>query len=114
MIVKLKEPIKLGGISGNGQTITELDLKLETLKGSHIIELETGFRRLYRGEYVPVTNLDARYQIMVAGRVSGYNPIELAEALSAPDFVEVTTTVQNFLLGSGSAETTIPAKPTGS
>ena|SRR5215475_235981 len=102
MIVKLSNPVKLGGMSGNGTEITELDLKLETLKGKDIIELETGFRRLYRGEYIPVTNLDARYQIMVAGRVSGYNPIELAEALDGPDFVEVCTTVQNFLLKSGS------------
>jgi hypothetical protein len=101
MIVKLDSPIRLPGIGSNGDSeVKELDLKLEQLKGKDIIELETSFRRLYKGEYIPVANLDARYQIMVAGRVSGYNPFELAEQLSAPDFVEVTTTIQNFLLKS--------------
>lgn len=95
MLVKLSSPAQL-----NGKAYTEINLELETLKGKDLIELESGFRKLYRGEYIPVANIDARYQILVAGRVSGINPNDLGE-LQAPDFVEVCSAVQNFLLKGG-------------
>lgn len=94
MILKLSKPTTL-----NGKEYSEINLELETLKGKDLIELETGFRKLYRSEYIPVVNIDTRYQVMVAGRVAGINPIDLGE-LEAPDFVEVCSKVQNFLLKS--------------
>lgn len=92
MIVKLSKPTILDDVE-----YTEINLKLETLKGKDLIELESGFRRLYNKEYIPMVNIDSRYQIMVAGRVCGINPITLGE-LEAPDFVEICSTVQSFLL----------------
>jgi hypothetical protein len=97
MIVKLSNPTKV-----NGSEITEVNLELEKLKGKDLLELESSFRKYNRADYVPVPNLDIRYQSFVAGRVSGINPEDLAADLDAPDFIEVCTTVQNFLLKSGS------------
>jgi hypothetical protein len=94
-IIKLSKPTKV-----NGQELTEISLDLESLKGKDLIELETAFRRLYRGEYVPVLNIDSRYQSIVAGRASGINPEDLGE-LYAPDFAAVCGEVQSFLLSSG-------------
>ena len=92
-VIQLHRPTKI-----NGSELTEIKLDLESLKGRDLIELETSFRRMYRGEYVPVLNIDQRYQAFVAGRVCGINPEDLGE-LSAPDFSAICTEVQNFLLG---------------
>ena len=91
---KLQKPVKL-----NGSEISEVNLELDTLKGKDLLELETGFRRMYRGEYVPVINLDTRFQAWVAGRACGINPEDLGE-LYGPDFVAICQEVQNFLLSS--------------
>jgi len=95
MILKLTKPTKI-----NGSELTEINLDLDSLKGKDLMELETSFRRLYRGEYVPVVNIDARYQAIVAGRVSGINPEDLGE-LFAPDFAAMCAEVQSFLLSGG-------------
>lgn len=95
MILKLSKPTKI-----NGSELTEINLDLDTLKGRDLMELETGFRKMYRGEYVPVINIDARYQCHVAGRVSGINPEDLGE-LYAPDFAAMCAEVQSFLLSGG-------------
>jgi hypothetical protein len=94
-IIQLSRPTKI-----NGSDITEISLDLESLKGKDLIELETAFRRLYRGEYIPVLNIDSRYQSLVAGRASGINPEDLGE-LYAPDFAAVCSEVQNFLFNTG-------------
>ena len=93
--IKLTRPTKI-----NGSELTEVSLDLESLKGRDLLELEAGFRMRHRGEYVPVINIDSRYQIHVAGRVSGINPDDLGE-LAAPDFVAVCAEVQSFLLSGG-------------
>jgi Phage tail assembly chaperone proteins, E, or 41 or 14 len=93
--VKLSRPTKI-----NGSELTEINLDLEALKGKDLMELDTAFRRLYRGEYVPVLNIDSRYQCLVAGRACGINPEELGE-LYAPDFSAMCGEVQNFLLSAG-------------
>jgi hypothetical protein len=95
MILKLSKPTQI-----NGSELTEINLDLESLKGKDLMELETSFRRLYRGEYVPVINIDSRYQAIVAGRVSGINPEDLGE-LYAPDFAAMCSEVQSFLLSGG-------------
>jgi tail assembly chaperone E/41/14-like protein len=93
--IKLSKPTKL-----NGSELTEINLDLESLKGKDLIELETAFRNLYRGVYVPVLSIDLRFQALVAGRVSGINPEDLGE-LRAPDFNAMCSEVQNFLLSAG-------------
>lgn len=95
MTLKLSRPTKI-----NGSELTEIKLDLESLKGRDLMELETAFRRIYRGEYVPVINIDSRYQAHVAGRVSGINPEDLGE-LYAPDFAAMCAEVQSFLLSGG-------------
>ena len=84
----------------NGSEITEIQLDLENLKGRDLIELESGFRKLYRGEFIAALNLDSRYQAFVAGRACGINPDDLGD-LYAPDFVVVCSEVQSFLLSAG-------------
>jgi hypothetical protein len=93
--IKLSKPTKI-----NGSELTEINLDLESLRGKDLIELETTFRNLYRGVFVPVLNIDLRYQTLVAGRVCGINPEDLGE-LYAPDFTAMCTEVQNFLLSAG-------------
>lgn len=91
MKVKFNSPQKV-----NGQELEELELEIETLKGKDIIELETAFRTLYK-EYVPVPDVDIRYQALVAGRVAKINPKDLEE-LDASAFKEVCAAVRNFLI----------------
>jgi ribulose bisphosphate carboxylase small subunit len=93
--LKLSKPTQI-----NGTEITELNLDLESLRGKDLMECETGFRKRYRGEYVPVVNIDSRYQAHVAGRVCGINPEDLGE-LYAPDFAAMCAEVQSFLLSGG-------------
>jgi hypothetical protein len=94
-VLKLTRPTKI-----NGSEITELTLELDELKGKDLMELESGFRKFYRGEFVAALNLDSRYQLWVAGRACNMNPEDLGE-LYAPDFVALTGEVQSFLLSAG-------------
>jgi hypothetical protein len=108
VIIKLTESTQI-----NGSEYTELDLAIEKLKGKELIELDSGFKKYNRGEYIPVPYLDLRFQVFVAGRVTGINPEDLGELL-APDLIEVCTAVQNFLLKSGPPQTTtvrVPPSP---
>jgi Phage tail assembly chaperone proteins, E, or 41 or 14 len=93
--ITLKQPIKI-----NGSDIREINLDLESLKGRDLIELESGFRSTHRGEYVPVLNIDMRFQAWVAGRVSGINHEDLLD-LYAPDFSSMCSEIQSFLLSGG-------------
>jgi Phage tail assembly chaperone proteins, E, or 41 or 14 len=92
--IKLARPVQI-----NGKDVSEVKLDLDSLKGKDLLELETGFRRAYRGEYIPVLNIDSRFQAWVAGRACGINPEDLGE-LYAPDFAAVVAEVQSFLLSS--------------
>lgn len=93
--IKLNKPTKV-----NGSEVSEINLDLESLKGRDLIELESGFRSTHRGEYIPVLNIDMRYQAWVAGRVSGFNHEDLLD-LYAPDFSAMCSEVQSFLLSGG-------------
>jgi Phage tail assembly chaperone proteins, E, or 41 or 14 len=94
-VLKLSKPTKI-----NGSEIEEITLDLENLRGKDLMELESGFRKFYRGEFVAALNLDSRYQLWVAGRACNLNPEDLGE-LYAPDFVALTGEVQSFLLSAG-------------
>jgi hypothetical protein len=105
VIIKLTEPTQI-----NGTEYSELDLAIERLKGKELMELDSGFKKYNRGEYIPVPYLDLRFQTFVAGRVTGINPEDLGELL-APDLIEVCTAVQNFLLKSGPPQTSTIRAP---
>ena len=92
--IKLSAPTKI-----NGSEISEINLDLESLKGRDLIEAEQTFKTLHRGFY-PSLNWETRYQALIASRACGINPQDLEE-LAAPDWVNVCTEVQNFLLGAG-------------
>lgn len=94
-VLKLSKPTQI-----NGSELTELTLDLDNLRGKDLMELESGFRKFYRGEFVAAMNLDSRYQLWVAGRVCNLNPEDLGE-LYAPDFVALTGEIQSFLLSAG-------------
>jgi Phage tail assembly chaperone proteins, E, or 41 or 14 len=94
-VLKLSKPTQI-----NGSELTELSLDLDNLRGKDLMEIESGFRARHRGEFVAALNLDARYQLWVAGRVCGLNPEDLGE-LYAPDFVALTGEIQSFLLSAG-------------
>lgn len=94
-ILKLSKPTQV-----NGSEITELALDLDSLRGKDLMELESGFRKFYRGEFVAALNLDSRYQLWIAGRACNLNPEDLGE-LYAPDFVALTGAIQSFLLSAG-------------
>lgn len=108
MIIKLTEPTQI-----NGSELTEINLEIEKLKGRELLELDSGFKKYNRGEYIPVPYLDLRFQTFVAGRVCGINPEDLGE-LSAPDLIEVCTAVQNFLLKTASPATSTIRVPASS
>jgi len=96
MILKLKKPRQI-----NGTEITELNLDgLEELSGDDLQSIEAGFRLMHKAEYIPVINLDTRYQMWIAGRVTGINPEDFGK-LYAPDYVALGVAVQNFLTSGG-------------
>lgn len=80
----------------NGKEYSVIEMDLESLKGKDLIEMEGAFRVLYKGEYIPVPDMDSRYLAIIAGRCSHINPKDLEE-LDAPDFKSVCTEVRNFL-----------------
>ena len=93
--VKLSKPTQI-----NGSELTEITLDLESLRGRDMMELESGFKKFYRGEIFFSLPMEPRFQLWVAGRVCGINHEDLAD-LQAPDYYAVCTEVQNFLLGAG-------------
>lgn len=93
--IKLSKPTQI-----NGAELTEINLDLESLKGRDLMELESGFRKFHRGEVIISLPLDSRFQLWVAGRISGINYEDLGD-LYAPDYISITTEVQNFLLSAG-------------
>ena len=94
-IIKLSRPTQI-----NGAELTEIQLDLETLKGRDMMELEGGFKQFYRGEIFFSLPMEPRFQLWVAGHVSGINHADLA-GVSAPDYYAICSEVQSFLLSAG-------------
>lgn len=91
MEIQLRNPIQK-----DGKTIEKITLNLEGLKGSDIVEAEREAR--LRGDVSPNPIFSSGGLAVVAARASGLIPDDI-ESLSAPDFLEVTNTVSNFLYG---------------
>ncbi|CEG29796.1 phage tail assembly protein [Bacillus sp. B-jedd] len=98
MEVNLVKPITLDGVK-----IETLDLKLEDLTGEDILKVDLELRAEGNPRGLDdVFNQNAL--LKMASKASGIIVDDLKK-LSAPDFLEVTFSVRNFLLGlSGNAE----------
>jgi len=91
--VKLSRPLKV-----NDKELTEIVLDLEKLTGEDVEAclLEASEAT---GRPVAVKQVDTGFHAQLAAVASGV-PVERLRALSAPDYIRVTTAVQGFLLAS--------------
>jgi hypothetical protein len=92
--IKLKKALR-----HKGQELTELDIPLENLTGSDLIEVEQ--QVFQSGKITLMPDYSKVYLIRVAARAARI-PTEVLEGLSARDFTVVTSRVQGFLMGSDS------------
>jgi len=88
--IKLTKPLKL-----DDREIHTLELKLDELTGEDILKIDNelraagdGFDHIYNQQVL----------LLIAAKASGIIADDLKK-LSAPDFLEVTFTVRNFLMG---------------
>jgi hypothetical protein len=94
MKIQLKKALR-----HKGQELLELDIPLENLTGSDLIEVE---QQIFRaGKITLMADYSKVYLIRVAARAAKI-PVEVMENLSARDFTVVANQVQNFLMGSDS------------
>lgn len=92
MQVKLTKPLEI-----DGKKIETLDLKLEDLTGRDILKVDAELRS--DGDPRGFDNIfNQKVLLKIAAKASGILVDDL-ERLSAPDFLEVTFTVRNFLVG---------------
>lgn len=90
MKVQLKKALK-----HKGEELHELDIPLENLTGSDLIEVE---QQLFKsGKVALMPDYSKVYLIRVASRAARI-PVEVLEGLSARDFTVVTNKVQTFLM----------------
>jgi hypothetical protein len=90
--------------------LRELDIPLENLTGSDLIEVEQQVLR--SGKIALVQEYSKCYLIRVAARAARI-PVEVLEGLSARDFTAVVNRVQNFLTesDSGTGEGSLSPEP---
>lgn len=92
MKINLIKPLKL-----DGKEINTIDLNLENLTGADILKVDLELRA--EGDPRGFDNIyNQKVLLVLAAKASGI-VIEDLEKLSAPDFLEVTFTVRNFLMG---------------
>lgn len=77
------------------EPVTELNLDLDNLKGSDILEVSDLLQS--QGHVTVQTSLDHKVHVALAARCID-RPIEYLNGLPAKDFVKVCQKVQNFLL----------------
>lgn len=92
-IVKLAEPWKY-----NGSELEEIKLDFSDINGDEIKALAAAFNDLYK-DYVPMMQLDFRFQELLAARAAHMSPRDLA-TIWGPDYMEVLQAARNFLLKS--------------
>lgn len=92
MKIKLIKPIKI-----DEKPVKQLDLDLESLTGEEILKIDSELRM--EGHSQGLRDVfDQNVLLKIASKSSGIIPDDLKK-LSAPDFLEVTFSVRNFLLG---------------
>lgn len=87
--VILRKPIEK-----DGQSIREIELNFDDLKGNDLVHAERQARM--RGDISPDPLFSSEGLAVIAARVSGQIPEDIL-GLLAPDFLQVTNTVKNFL-----------------
>jgi hypothetical protein len=92
VIVEFKKPIEF-----NGAEIVALALDLESMTGDNLIELESSYRQLNKGKYIPVPDIEKGYQVLVAAFACKVNP-KVIQALPAQDMNAICSAVRDFLL----------------
>ena len=78
-----------------GKEFKSIELDLDSLKGRDITDTQRQYTA--EGNFSAVPATDPEFCKRIAA-VAASQPIEFFEELPAPDFVKVTTSVQNFLL----------------
>lgn len=108
MEVKLLKPFNL-----DGQDVKVINLGLEDLTGSDILRIDLELKE--EGHVNGFTNVyDQKVLLKMASKSSGIHTEDL-ERLPAADFLEVTFTVRNFLLGLlGQTEEQAPSEESSS
>lgn len=96
-LIKLEKPIDF-----EGERITEINLDLDGLTGTDIINAEREASPMIQVH--TAKELTKEFQVLIAARASK-RPKELFLKLGARDFARVTLTVQNFFIGSESEVT---------
>lgn len=91
MKIQLKNPITI-----DEKEIKEIDLKLEELTGEDILKVDLELRMEDPRGFDNIYN--QKVLLNIASKASGILPDDLKK-LSAPDFLEVTFSVRNFLMG---------------
>lgn len=89
-IIVFKKPFEF-----EGEKFTEITLDLDGLKGRDITETQRQYTA--EGNFSAVPATDPEFCKRIAALAAGQT-LEFFEELPAPDFVKVTTSVQNFLL----------------
>lgn len=79
----------------DGEEFKEITLDLDSLKGRDITETQRQYTA--EGNFSAVPATDPEFCKRIAALAAGQT-LEFFEELPAPDFVKVTTSVQNFLL----------------
>lgn len=85
-----KEPVNFEGVE-----YTELDLELESLKGSDISEAKREWAAA--GNFSPVPASDLDFCAIVAARASK-QPLEMIMDLPAKEYTKLCQSVSNFLM----------------
>ncbi|MBR2208900.1 MAG: phage tail assembly protein [Synergistaceae bacterium] len=97
MKIELKKAVTLGG-----KSVKEINLELEKLTGSDLIDAE---KEVMISDNTPlVMDFNRSFLITIAAKSAGM-AVDALKSLNIRDFSKITGEVQRFLLGSGSSET---------
>ncbi|WP_319403145.1 phage tail assembly protein [uncultured Anaeromusa sp.] len=92
MLIKFTKPVTI-----NGKETKEITLKdPDTLRGRDLLDAENEARQL--GDRSPTIQFSNTYAAVIAAKLAGA-PIDDVLDIPGPDFMKLTVTVQNVLLG---------------
>lgn len=98
MKYRLIKPIQF-----DGETIEEINLELDSLKGNDLLLVERQFLAMGdQNQAMMLKELSKEYQVVVAARAAKL-PVEFFQEISAKDFSRITMQVQNFFVDGESA-----------
>ena len=80
-----------------GKTFNDIDLALDSLKGSDISAVKKQFAA--GGNFAVFPTVDTDFCILLAARLAK-QPVEFFNEMPAPDYCSIAQQVSNFLIGS--------------